>query len=92
MSLKRCHGCGVEKDRTALETHKYPEDGLTDEPIPPLGEIDVSPTERGTGYRKATICLECFHHLQPDMWISQREWEAIGPVTPFDELPMEKPE
>ena len=83
-----CDGCGVVKDMDALEVHRYPEDGLTDEPIEPIGPLDVAPTEKGAGYRRADVCLECFHRLSPDMWISQRGWEGIGPAVPFDNLPM----
>ena len=86
----KCHGCGIEKDPKVLEYYLYPEDSLiTNEPIPPLGTLEVqSDGDRDTDWRAATVCHHCFHRLDPDLWIDQRGWEAINPVTPFQELPL----
>ena len=37
--------------------------------------------------RMAVVCHECFHRLQPDMWIDERCWELLNPVRPYDSLP-----
>lgn len=87
-----CHGCGAVKDPAAREVYPYPEDDVTTaRPVSPLFELDVEPHERGAAFKVATVCHHCFHRLQPDMWISQRGWEAINPVTPFGDLPEADP-
>jgi hypothetical protein len=85
----RCLACGVEKDRSAFEKYPYPEDGLIDEPIPPLTEIDCQGPrfQDVTDWRVATVCHECFHRLDVDMWISDSCWNRLSPITPFDQLP-----
>ena len=41
----QCHGCGVEKDMTVLETYPYPEDQrLCEGPIEPLFVLEVQST------------------------------------------------
>lgn len=89
----RCLACGVEKDRAVLETYPYPEDGLTDEPIDPLIEIDCQGprSEDVVDWRVVTVCHACFHRLDVDMWISHRCWSALDPVTAFADLPKLKP-
>jgi hypothetical protein len=86
-----CHGCGILKDQTILEIYPYPEeDSLCDEPIEPTLELDCCPNPGSTGdrgWKKVTVCHECFHKLQPDMWISEQCWEKINPTTLFDQLP-----
>ena len=86
----RCLACGVEKDTEVEEVYPYPEeDRFVDEPIPPLLSTDCeswdSPDKR---WRRATVCHECYHKLQPDMWISDRCWKNLDPVTPFEQLPL----
>jgi len=80
---KKCLACGVEKDTSIKEVYPYPDDGIIDEPIEPLMNIDC----QGADWRVATVCHECFHKLEPDMWISDRCWLALKPITPFDQLP-----
>lgn len=85
----KCHACGVEKDPSALEGYPWPEeDSITDEPIPPFFELDVEPSDGGGRWRRCTTCHSCFHRLSPDVWISQRGWESLNPVTPFADLPL----
>lgn len=38
-------------------------------------------------WRCASVCNECFHKLEPDMWIDEEGWKSMNPVTPFEELP-----
>ncbi len=80
----RCLACGVEKDTEVKEAYPYPQDGLIDEPIDPLFEIDC---QGPNGWRKVTVCHECFHKLDPDQWINETEWNSLTPVTPFGKLP-----
>jgi len=82
---QRCLACGVEKDTSVKEVSPYAEeDGLIDEPIDPLMTIDC----QGTGdWRVVTVCHACFHKLDVDMWISERCWLALKPITPFEQLP-----
>lgn len=87
--MTRCHGCHVEKDRQTLEAYPYPEDGLAADPVPPLFDIEVEP-DGGGPWRETTVCHECFHKLDVDMWISRRCWEAIDPKTPYGDLPAVK--
>jgi hypothetical protein len=79
-----CLACGVEKDRSIREVYPYAEeDGLIDDPIDPLMEIQC----RGRDWRVVTVCFDCFHRLSPDMWISEACWLSLNPVTPYDQLP-----
>jgi hypothetical protein len=88
----KCHGCGVEKDETVSEVYPYPDDNITQEkPIKPFMQLDCEGVDEegddsGT-VKSVTVCHGCFHRLQPDMWISQRCWESLNPVVPFEELP-----
>jgi hypothetical protein len=85
----KCFGCGVEKNMADLEISKWAEeDGLCDEPIPPLHVIECqSGTDPGI-FKVTVFCLECHHKLEPDMWISEEMWNALNPIIPFDKLPM----
>ncbi len=67
------------------EIYPYPDDGIIDDrPINPLMNIDC----QGTGdWRVVTVCHSCFHKLDVDMWISERCWQKLNPITPFDLLP-----
>jgi len=89
----KCHGCGVEKDQSVLEVSPWAEeDGITDEPIPPIFTgLEVQPTDREGQWKTADVCHLCFHKLEPDMWTGQWCWEAITLVTPFDQLPNLEP-
>ena len=82
---QKCLACGVEKDTSAKEVYPYPgEDRFIDEPIDPLITIDCQGTR---GWRVVTVCHHCFHKLDVDMWISERCWRSLNPITPFEQLP-----
>jgi hypothetical protein len=89
---EKCMGCGVEKDWNILERYPYPEQGLVEDPIKPLFALDCEPwedvPEEHRKWRRAVVCHECFHKLDPDMWISSRCWKRINAVTPFEMLPL----
>ena len=92
MTLELCHGCGVVKDRALLEPYPYHEAAISGyEPIEPLIEIDCSPRPAEGPWRQVTVCHECCHRLDPDMWISQACWERLAPFVPFDALPLLEP-
>lgn len=82
-----CHACGVVKDPESFEVYPYEEDPIVnDRPISPTFQVrcDVP-----TGFKLATICHHCFHRLEPDMWTCRQHWEALSPVTAYDDLPDE---
>lgn len=82
----KCFGCGVEKDLNALEVSPHHlEDGIVDEPIPPLMVIDCNGADH---FRIVVVCHECFHRLNVDLWISERCWKQLNPVVPFEQLPL----
>ena len=84
--IETCMGCGVGKDPTAAERYPYPGDGVIDgRPIPPFFDLEVEP-DAGE-WRQARVCHDCFHRLGPDMWITRRGWESIGPTVRFEDLP-----
>lgn len=89
----KCLACGIEKDMAVKEVYPYGEaDHIISDPVDPLFELDCEggPLNDGSGYsvyKRATVCHECFHKLRPDMWISQRCWELLSPITPFQDLP-----
>lgn len=86
--MMKCHSCGVEKDMEALETSPHAEDDcLCDDPIPPLLGVDCEPDGVLAKWRTAKVCHECFHRLQPDMWIDERCWLGLNPVTRYADLP-----
>lgn len=83
----KCYGCGTDKDMNQTEVYSYPEDSLIcDEPVEPLFVIECQKS-KGTEYRACIVCHECFHRLQPDMWISQGMWEELNPIIPYADLP-----
>lgn len=88
--MVKCHVCGIEKDPSVKEFYPYEEDNIvTDRPTSPVCSIDV---EGYDGYdRRATICNECWHRLcvmdAVDLWLSEKIWETLNPVTPFNQLP-----
>lgn len=85
----KCQGCGVQKDPKVFETYPYPEEErLCTNPITPLFSIDCQDYDFHGDWRIAVFCHECFHKLDPDMWISRRCWESLNPVVPFLELPL----
>jgi hypothetical protein len=87
---QRCLACGVEKDISAKELYPYPDDGIVDDvPIRPLfSDIHCEPSfDEVSGWRVVTVCHNCFHKLDVDMWISERCWLALNPITPFKHLP-----
>ena len=74
----------VEKDTSVAEIYPYPDDSVvTDQPVDPLFAIDC----QGGDWRVAIVCHHCLHRLNPDLWISERCWEGLDPVTPFGGLP-----
>ncbi len=80
-----CLACGSAKDTSVKEPYPYPDDGILDDrPIAPLFAIEC----RGSGWRVVIVCHHCIHKLDPDMWISDRCWAALNPVTPFERLPI----
>jgi hypothetical protein len=87
---QRCLACGVEKDTSVKEVYPYGnDDGITDEPIEPFFRLDC---QSGFGlpaaeWRVVTVCHECFHKLQPDLWINNIGWQSLNPITPFEQLP-----
>jgi hypothetical protein len=81
---KRCLACGVEKDTEVKECYPHPEDGVIDDPTNPLFDIDC---QGGNDWRKAVVCHECFHRLDPDQWISEACWQSLKPMIPFEKLP-----
>jgi len=87
---QKCQACGIEKDSGVKEVYPYPDDGIVDhEPIDPFFTLDCQgPSIDGvTAWRSATVCHDCFHRLNPDMWISERCWQALRPVISFEQLP-----
>lgn len=87
---KRCLACGVEKDTSIKELYPYPDDGIIDDkPIEPLMDIDCQGSRviEVTDFRVATVCHHCFHKLDVDMWICERCWLSLTPLTPFEQLP-----
>ena len=83
-----CQGCGAVKSLAALELYPYPGGSLCDdEPIEPLLSIDCSPHPAAGPWRCVTVCHECWHRLDPDMWIRRQCWERLSPVVSFDDLP-----
>lgn len=82
---QRCLACGVEKDRSVKEVYPYPEEGLIDDPIDPMMDLDC---QGKADWRRVTVCFDCFHRLSPDLWISEAMWKALNPIKPFDQLPM----
>jgi hypothetical protein len=92
--LMNCFGCNVEKDTEVLEVSPFAdEDGLTNEPIGPFFVLDVQgpiPNDPNnySEFRMTVVCHNCFHALEPDMWISKNGWDNIHPTIPYDRLPM----
>jgi hypothetical protein len=87
----KCFGCGVNKNYDVLEVYPYPEeDRLCDGPIEPLFALEVQPNKVDFDgkWRMTVVCHECFHKIQPDMWIGENCWIAIDPVIPFNDLPL----
>ena len=86
---QKCLGCGTEKNTAVKEIYPYPDDGIVDDrPIEPLMTIDCQGPIVGevTDWRIVTVCHCCFHKLDVDMWISDRCWRSLDPVTPFEQL------
>ena len=90
----KCFACGVEKDMNVLEVNPWHEDlGVIDDPIAPLVVMDCSPGgpegKTGKTWKIVVVCHECWHKLEPDMWICEENWKSLNPVIPFDKLPEE---
>jgi hypothetical protein len=85
---QRCLACGVEKDASIKEVYPYPEDGLIDDPIEPFMSIDCGGFGPGwSDWRVVTVCHDCFHKLDVDMWISESCWQSLNLITPYEQLP-----
>ena len=80
----KCFGCGVEKDLAVLETYPF-EDVDNTEPIDPLFVVVCNGTH---GCRACVVCHQCFHKLDPDLWINETIWSSIGPLVPYEKLPV----
>jgi hypothetical protein len=84
----KCYGCGITKNTAVMEPYPYPEeDHCSTRPMEPLFVLDCSPEAIGTGHRAVVVCHECFHKLDPDLWISEKCWRSLNPVVPFERLP-----
>lgn len=82
-----CVCCGAYKDPIVKEAYPYgDEDGIIDDPIEPFMEIAVD-QDKGGASKAAFVCHECYHKIQPDMWIMEEHWIGFKPVVPFDKLP-----
>lgn len=90
----QCNGCGVVKNMDVLETYPYQDDDYGfSRPIDPIFTLDCSPhksfqdsSPHENNWKRVYVCHECFHKLEPDMWISQTCWESINPVVKFEDL------
>ncbi len=68
-----------------MEIYPYADDGIVDDiPIAPLMTIDCQGKD---DWREVMVCHGCFHKLDVDMWISEKCWLSLNPVTPFVQLP-----
>jgi hypothetical protein len=88
--MRRCDGCGVEKDLGVKETYPYAGDHIqTERPTNPLLRVDCD-VEDG-GFRCAWVCHGCFHRMRDgmDMWIDREFWESFGFVTAYADLEAE---
>lgn len=82
-----CSSCGIKKDPEIKEIYPFPDDGIVDDKaIGPLIRIKVA----GHPFRIASVCHQCFHKLDPDMWISQAQWESEPRRIVFENLPPEE--
>ena len=86
----KCFACGVEKDLKVLEVYPFP-GRMCDEPIAPLLALECE----GDGgfvsrnpFKVVVVCHQCFEKLDPDMWISEKCWRSLNPVTPYEALPV----
>jgi len=85
---QKCLACGTEKDTSLKELYPYRGDRIVVlEPMEPLIPIECEGTKSGNDWRLATMCHECWHKLDPDLWISEDCWESLNPMTPFERLP-----
>lgn len=83
---QKCQACGVEKDADVIEIYPYPNDGVVHgQPIDPFFTIDCQ--GKAGDWRTVTVCHACFHKLDIDAWITEQIWEALKPITPFEQLP-----
>jgi hypothetical protein len=89
MAILKCFGCGVQKDTDVLEVYPYPEDGMVDDPLNPFWVIDCQRGSIGSStWKVVVVCHDCFHKLEPDVWIHEDHWKSLDPVVPFDKLPL----
>lgn len=87
----RCQGCGVEKDTTTYEVYPYPdEERFGNDPMPPLLDVDTDLPDGKGSSRWALVCHRCYSRLDPDMWIDKKTWDAISPVTRYEDIPNER--
>lgn len=84
-----CEGCGVEKDDQVKEVYPWAEEEhFIADPITPFMYLEVQDYDpTSSEYRLVRVCHACFHKLKPDHWISRANWDSIGPVVPWENLP-----
>lgn len=80
----KCLACGIEKDVSRLEYYPYKE-LCSEDPISPI-LIGLECECNDGRIRLVNVCHECFHKLDPDMWINEEEWKSINPITEINEL------
>jgi hypothetical protein len=90
----KCMACGVEKALEASEAYPFP-GRMCNESISPLLAIECE-GDGGFGsdspFKVVVVCHQCFEKLDPDMWIGEKCWRSLNPVTPYEELPLVKKE
>jgi len=83
----KCFACRAERDPHGRAMYPYPEDYIdTEKSVPQLLVLEC---EGEAEFRVAVVCHDCFHKLDPDMWVSKRCWESLRPHVPYDQLPEE---
>ena len=90
MAMRKCDGCGVEKDEALKEVYPYAGDHIqTERPTSPLFRVDCD--VEGGGFRRAWVCHGCFQRMRGDMdmWIDREFWGSFGFVTAYEELEAE---
>jgi len=98
----RCFRCAKEivvppKDDPIYDTQPLGEDNCY---FFPAAVLDVSSsglltpaTSSGPGgvsldgCHAAVVCWNCFHEIDPDMWITPEMWDTLNPAVPFSALP-----
>jgi hypothetical protein len=80
----RCFACGRFTDEVGAEEGPRAEDvGQIERWV--TGVIDVHDEPR---CRAAIVCWPCHWKPDPDQWIRPAQWAALGPVVPYERLPL----